>query len=90
MPVRIRIFNESAFSHGEARVQLFQGPPMVEGERGLAKAIERRSLSVGESHAFLLEDGMYISIEEFDEKAITDIPHHLPPLTDLQDLIKQG
>lgn len=87
MSVRIRISNESAFSHGEARVQVFVGPTITEGERGIARPIERRALSVGESQAFTLQDGMYISIEEATR--VEEIPHHLPPLTDLQDLIKQ-
>jgi hypothetical protein len=79
MSVRIRITNESAFTHGEVRVQLFQGPRITEGEHGIAQSIETRALSVGESHAFTLEDGMYISAEEPNLKAgVTDIPTHLP------------
>lgn len=91
MSVRIRVTNESAFTHGEARVQVFQGPPIVEGEHGLARPVERRALSVGESHAFTLEDGMYISVEEV--LRAESVPHHLPAITpavDISDLIKQS
>lgn len=79
MSVRIRITNESAFTHGEALVKLFQGPKITEGEHGLAKEVEARTLSVGESHAFSLEDGMYVSVEE--PVPIDNVPHVLPLTT---------
>ena len=76
MSVRIRITNESAFTHGDALVKLFQGPKIVDGEHGLAKEVEARNLSVGESCAFSLEDGQYVSVEE--PVPIDNVPRQLP------------
>lgn len=63
MPARTRISNESSGTDTDLIVRIFEGPPIVEGERGLAKIKETWRLKVGQSRYFDLLGTEYLSTE---------------------------
>lgn len=76
MPAATRITNESVQSQRPIIVKLFCMPPVVDGEHGLAKIVDKHILECGQSMAFTLDERHYFSVEPYFPP--TPTPHYIP------------